>query len=776
MCGDQLTKRDIFSQKLTIGIILASLVGVALFFRIILPFDQIFRGDSIKLTSTDAYHYMRLVDNLVHNFPNLIPFDPYLSYPQGFQLGSQNLFVYLISGITWLIGMGSPSQHFVDVVGVYFPAIVGALTIIPVYFVGKAIFNRWAGVIASGLVAIYPGEFMGRSILGFAERDTIEVLFTVLTMLFLILAIKSASQTQLSLNHLKSLDWPVIARPFAYSLLSGIFLGFYLLTWTGAFLFLIVIFVYFVIQHIVDHLNRKSTLYLGLIGTIIFLIAMVMFLPASHNELFLVPLIITLLTPVLLSGVSWLMAKRAIKPVYYPLLLLGLGSIGLVMFNLVNPSLLRSGLGYLIRNFVQSTLELTTSENAPLLFPSGDFSLSAVWLNFTTSYFLALLSLGVLIYLNARKPEADRTLFLVWSLVILLFTLAMRRFAVFLTMNVALLTGYLAWLTLRFTLPKEKGVEPFNIAKKAKGKRVKSLPAQKTGLSASGKFVRPGLAAAFIFLLVFFPNIGPAASLASRAEHASSDGWVESLSWLKANTPDPFDNADFYYDYYQMPFHYPETAYAVLSWWDYGYEIIRTGHRIPSSSPGGGSRQEAGRFFTSQDEGSADEIIKLLNARYILIDGKMVTAMFPAMATYAGSNFEEFFEVFYERQGNMMSPVPRFYPEYYRSLAVRLYAFDGRQVTPERTTVISYQEKVRKDGKHYKEITSSQVFAGYEEAKDYISHQPSGNYKIVGTTPFISPVPLEALKNYRLVYGSKSSLIQTEVGEIPDVKVFEYTK
>ncbi|RJQ40921.1 MAG: oligosaccharyl transferase, archaeosortase A system-associated [Dehalococcoidia bacterium] len=774
--GDELIKREWLSPQFVSGILLAVFFGVALFFRIAIPYDQVFRGDTIKFTTADAYHYMRLVDSLAHNFPSIIPFDPYLSYPQVFDLGSQNLFVFLLSGIAWLIGLGSPTQHTVDIIGAYFPAIMGALTVFPVFFIGKALFNRWAGVIAAGLIAVYPGEFMGRTALGFADRDGLQVLFTALTMLFLILAIKSARQRQLSFSHLRNRDWAVITGPLAYSLLAGIFLGLYLLTWTGAFLFLIVIFVYFIIQYIVSHLRQENNDYLGFTGTIIFLIALVMFLPASRNELFLGPLLVALLIPPVLSGISRMMVKKRMKPAYYLLVLVGFGIAGLIIFQVVNPSLLKSILGYLVRNFVQPAQELTTAENAPILFPFGEFSLELIWLQFTTSVFLSLISLGVLTYLTIKKREAEKTLLLVWSLILLVFTLAMRRFAVFLAVNVALLTGYLSWLALRYAIPKQKAVAPSNAEKKMKGKRVKSSSVQKTGASAGKKLVRPGLALAVIFFVVFFPNIGYAINDAGQAYFASSDAWGESLSWLRDNSPEPFGNPDFYYEYYKMPFEYPRTAYAVLSWWDYGYEIIRTGHRLPNTNPGGGARGEAGRFFTSQDETFAGEIADLLNSRYVIVDDKMVTGMFHAMATYAGSSYAEFFDYYYVRQNNAVVRVVAYYPEYYRSLAVRLYAFDGARVVPKSTFVISYRHETFQDGSRYKVIENTESFSSYEDAAAYIQRQPSGNYRIVGNDPFISPVPLEALEDYRLIYSAKSDPFQSEAGTIPRVKIFEYAK
>ena len=127
------------------------------------------------------------------------------------------------------------------------------------------------------------------------------------------------------------------------------------------------------------------------------------------------------------------------------------------------------------------------------------------------------------------------------------------------------------------------------------------------------------------------------------------------------------------------------------------------------------------------------------------------------------------FEVYHLKvKGELISAL-FFYPEYYHSLATRLYNFDGKEVTPQDTTVISYQEKASRDGKPYKEIISLGSFPNYEAATVYVSSQKSGNYRIVGGDPFVSPVPLEALTNYKLIYSSDDKL-----GPVPTVKIFEY--
>jgi dolichyl-diphosphooligosaccharide--protein glycosyltransferase len=432
--------------------------------------------------------------------------------------------------------------------------------------------------------------------------------------------------------------------------------------------------------------------------------------------------------------------------------------------------------------FTPAGAALTILEVQPLLFPGGNFSLSVAWGNFTTGFFLSFISLGILIYLiiKVNRGEADKTLFTIWSLVILAATLGQRRFSYYFAVNVALLTGYLSWLVLEFAGFKEPATAaittPTEIPKKAKRKKKRrdsSLRKTSPVYMALGVIV--------IFFLVFFPNFGGAVNTASRAAFAPSDAWCESLSWLKENTADPFGDAAFYYGLYEPPppgeeYNYPKSAYSVMSWWDYGHWITRIAHRIPISNPFQQGAPDAARFFIAQDESSANQIMKDLVSKYVIIDYAMPTTKFYAMPQWAGSSEQNFYDVYYQPQEGKLRPVILCHPEYYRSLVVRLYNFDAISVIPQSSTVISYEERISREGEPYKEITGYKSFSSYKEAQVYISKQKSGNWKIVGTDPFASPVPLEALEHYRLVYSSHNSVTQPNIGRISEVKIFEYVK
>jgi len=231
-------------MKSNIWIFLALLSAIAfsLYLRIALPYDQVFTPEWIKFTSVDAYYQMDFVDRIAPVF------NEYL-----FKMFEVPLFVWLISGTAWILGWGSPSQSLIDTVGAYFPAILGALTIIPVYFIGRELFSKGAGVFAAILIAVLPGEWLGRSILGFTDHHVAAVLFSTTMMLFLILAINNFQK-----------------RRYIYGLLSGLFgVMLYLTEGSGLVFGVLLTFSLFIItvnDLLKGRINIKAILVFGIVS------------------------------------------------------------------------------------------------------------------------------------------------------------------------------------------------------------------------------------------------------------------------------------------------------------------------------------------------------------------------------------------------------------------------------------------------------------------------------------------------------------------------------
>ncbi len=776
----------LLSVRATYGLILALIFGLAFSLRVCLPYESVFAEDWVRFGGTDPWYHMRLVENLVHHFPHRIFFDPYGFYPSGQSvLGIAPLYDLLLGFPIWILGLGSPTQGTIETVGAYFPAILGALVTIPVYFIGKELFSRNAGLLSAALIAILPGEFLTRSVLGFTDHHAAEVLFSTVTILFFILALKRAKEKETSFKHIRNREWRNVSKPLIYALLTGIALGMYLLSWAGGLLLVFILLSYVVLQYIVDHLRGRSTDYLGIIGVPMFVVPLIMMAPfinqLAYRELYLTSSIVGMLAFPVLGGISKLMESRNIGRAYYPLALAGLGLVGWGGLRLIDPSVLHSILGNLNIIFIPRTEE-TISEARPLFYTYGSFSFAPAWDRFSTSLFIAPISLVLIVYAAVKKVSAEKILFLVWSVMMAAAMLGQVRFAYYLVVNVALLSGYFCWRIpgwISATLgwygfkeaPQPKGAKVDDRWKKKKlpkGKKLRAKERRRQPKGVIARYLRPryvsgALATVVVFFLVFYPNIGKATNMASNPLGPNED-WHDSLVWMRDNTPDPFQDPDFYYELYERPpgeeYDYPPSAYGVMSWWDYGYWITGIAHRIPNSNPGHATAGPA-QFFTAQDESSANEILDRLGSRYIIIDvemavpykvvaGMISTQKFYAMAVFAGKSESQFYEIYYQETGGRLEPIPVYYPAYYQCMSSRLYNFDGKEVVPQNSTwVISYAER-----QGYKEILTTELFPTYEDAKAYLESQTSPNYRIVGNDPFISPVPLEKLEHYQLVYES----------------------
>ncbi|MFO7712126.1 MAG: oligosaccharyl transferase, archaeosortase A system-associated [Dehalococcoidia bacterium] len=774
------------------AIVVAALCGIALYIRIELPYERIFINDWIWFRETDAYYYLRHIENLVHNFPRFNTFDPYMLYPGGGEGLTRPMFAWLVAGAIRLFVGASPTLHQIASVSAYMPAILGTLTLVPVYFIGRELFSRWAGVLAAALLAILPGEFLHRSLLGFTDHHVAEALLSATAVLFLIMAVKRAREREICFGHLLARDWSTIRKPLVYTLLAGVFLGFYLLSWQGGLLFIFIMFTYLAVQFVVDHLRGRLTDYLCIIGSPLFLIAFLMLLPVMGEgwaeRAYWVALPFAILVPVVLSVISRLLSGKSVKPAYYPMVLAGVVGIVLVALLAINPDLLR----FMLRQFgifAPEGAHLTVLEIHPL-------TIQIAWANFTTSFFISFIALAVLAFVTVRERSAEKTVFLVWCVVMLAAVLGQRRFGYYFAVNVALLTGYFSWKVLDLAglnklLSKSKQAVAVAVAAGARLKKKEAREkarARRTG-QAAGAWAKVSVAGVAIFFIVFFPNFGMVRGLAGGPHFIGQwlgEGWESSCIWLRDHTPEPFGDPEFYYESYgaKADFEYPDTAYGVMSWWDYGYFITQIGRRVPNANPTQSGAVEAGRFFTAQDEGSANEVADARGVKYVMIDHMMATSKFYAMAEWAeprtGRGLSEFQEYFGvppgEAGGNPQWVGQLYYPAYYQSTVARLYNFDGKQVSPSKDSavVIPWSGEAVWRGIRYKIIVAEpEHFDSYEEALAHVAAQESGQFAIGGLDRFESPVTLEELAGYELVHESDARI---SMGDrvMPGVKVFEY--
>jgi len=729
------------SSRYWLPISLAICFITSLLLRIIPPFHQIFTPLGVKFALNDAYYHMRLVDNLAHNFPNFSYYDPYFVFPGTTVIGGAHFFDWLLATISWIAGLGSPTQATIDVVGVYMPPIMAALLVIPVYFIGKSVFNKWVGLIGAGLVAILPGEFLGRSILGAADHHVAEVLFSTTVLMFFILAIKSVYTRQTRI----------------FTILAGVFLGIYLLTWAGGVLFVGIIGLFVVIQIIANHLRRDPSKRVAVITGTVFAITLLMNYSRTMPKEILLVLGLAIIVPVTLALLSWLMFRMKWRSAVFPAVIIVSGILFLVVANWLYPSFT----GYLSMLLPSGSTATTTLELQPMLSPHGQFTLEVLWGNFTTVSVLAPVALAVLVGVTIKDKGNDegRLLLAIWSVVMIALMLNQRRYAYYAVVNISLLSGYLGYLAIRYTtwtkVLSEKLGRKLNRKEKRRWERKQRMT------KALSAFVLPGAVAVAFTLLIVPATMNVSIDTARQAAFVPPNAWQSAMLWLESNTPEPFQGKDKYREFTPLskknkP---PVPDYAVSAWWDYGYWITRIGHRVPNANPAqnvDAVERIADLFLSEGDEYRG--IVSALKSQYVVLDSGTALGKFYAVASWGDRDASEYFGYYrVPHDVDGYRTLLLFYPAYYRTLVSRLYNFNGEVVVPERTVVITYRGS---------DVLEAKEFRDYEKAREYVDRNP--NTRIVSADPRISPVPLEKM-DYELVYGSEEM-----VNGLAEVKIFEY--
>jgi beta-1,4-mannosyltransferase len=429
-------------------------------------------------------------------------------------------------------------------------------------------------------------------------------------------------------------------------------------------------------------------------------------------------------------------------------------AIGALVFSLAAPDLTARILADLQR-FRPGHTGFTVTEVRPLLLMTGSLSLLVPWTVFGPAFFVGLAALGWLAWRAARTAQPGLVLLVVWSASMYAATLGQNRFGYYLSLNLALLTGWacgaaLAWgwsppRPWRSRADARRGPERFH------------------GRLARWPAARRAVAVTAVVVVVFAPSALIAWPIAATSS-GLGDGYRASLAWLRDNTPDPFHDANYYYARYR-PGLTERPAYTVMAWWDYGYEIIRLGRRVPVANPTQAGAEIAGRFFTATDEVEAARVLEEAAARYVIAHaevpilprGPVLQGKFETLVAWAGKDIGRFWEVFQARDARgQLGPVTLFHPEYYSTLAVRLYVYGGAGATPHDSTyVITYVERPSPGvGVRAREIVESRRFKTYEAAAAYLDRAGHDGRTIVGSDPRQTPVPIEPLRRLRLLYDA----------------------
>ena len=760
--------RSLGSSALLRGTILAGLVGVALFLRTFFVYGQCFPGPYVNFQGTDPWYHVRAVEYLIHQFPYTLGFDPYALHPGGQHVAVGPLFDLAVAAIALVAGFGSPSSSLTYTICAWFPAILGALIPIPIYFLGKRLRDVKAGLIAAALIAILPGPLLRRSLLGYADHHVAECLLSLITAVLFLRAIHRFNRTATAVDPKRCRGPTSVGAGLWSAAGAGIALGAYLLTWVGGSLFVLVIFCALVCHAIADHFSGRSPAAPCRVGIVAFGCALLMVLPYYRIPGFqyhIVSLVGAVVAMLVLQALSQSARLRGWSGRRFIGLLILLIVFGLGGLRVVAPSPFEEVLGS-IQRFVAGQAGTFVIEASPILYEKDVFSLAPLWEMFGLTPLWAAVGFALLVSATVRQHSRNAMFLVVWTIFVAAATLAQRRFAYYLAAHIALLAGYL-WSWLLDVGFAWNGIRP-----------VRAIHLRRT--IGVGLVLGAGL----------YPLVAPAMRLA--AEHTGPPpDWHAAMAWLRDNTPEPFGDPSAYVSRYEPPgalgpYAAPPSAYGVLCWWDHGYWISALARRVPNSNPTQAGAEEVARFWTAQDEHSANLVLDRLGSKFVVAEGTLpvwedtdsgrLIGKFQGIIQWAGRNPTEFFETYYRpKEDGTFEPMTIYYPAYYRSMLTRLYVFAGRGYIPNQTTwAIQFVEKVDPLGRRVKQIVRSVRFADDVTAERFVARQEDDHWRIAGINHAQSCVPLAPLERYKLVYKSPTTVAQTVTEDISYVEIFEY--
>jgi len=762
----------------TIAVIVGA-IAIALAIRIVWPYPNIFVDGNVWFRGMDAWYHMRLVDNLMANFPHATAFDPYSWYPHGLEPPFHPLTGWLIGGTAMLFG-GSASADAVNVAGAVFPAILGSLTVIPAYVIGRRLFGPLAGAVSAIVLAIAPGEFLSRTLLGFADHHVSEAFFSAMALMFLVLATQKASRFDVRISSLAR-DMRGPARSVVlWTMLAGISLGLYLLAWRGGLMLLLILFIHTVVRGIVDyHRGRASDDVILVVSSTVLIGALMSFpLAATHwtPELFVLALVAAGLVPVFMRGVSVLARRRGLSSKAFVAGLVGCGGIVVGFAALVFPAAFREAL-HTIDFMIVTGRSLSILEMHPLFFPGGEFSLQVAWTNFTTVLPVSLIGLFILLRSKKSARSDAVLLFAVWSIIMLSAVLSQRRFGYYYMLNASVLTGFLTavvfqseWCQRQVRLARTR-VQVAQARNKAATRAMRSQQAERRGAIA-----RLAVVTVAITATICIPCVEMAHNFAVEPS-LMTPGWWETLNWMRENTPEPMEEGS-YYALFEHPgrdvdFDYPDTAYSVMSWWDYGHWLSRVAHRIPITNPfQQGARTAAGYLLSPNAEEAASQLDEL-DCRYVVLDAKTSLRTFHGVAGWGGGERDDYFAVYSQRRPDgAVETIVLYYPEYYETMLVRLFNFSGEAFQPNAYQVIRYSDTGGVP-EAPRLITALDTFETYEDAVTFVKDADDEHVRLVSADPLEPCVELAALEKYSVVFESQRG---STLGDqaVPEVKVFEF--
>jgi len=526
----------------------------------------------LYLSEFDPYFQYRSAEYIVENGFSAWGswHDPMRWYPYGTAVGKGSFpglpataaFFYLITN-----ALGFPISLFE--LCVLFPVILGTLTCLVMYFLGKDIGGKEVGLFSSFFLALNV-SYIGRTSLGFFDDETVGI-FSIL--LFFLLFLRSI-ETKRSLR-----------STLVYAITAGLSLGYLFVSWGAAMypLGITVVFV-FVLLLLRRYSSRLLFSYSTTFGTALF---MAINIPRNGFKFLTGSTVLPVLGVFLLLCTYEVLRyiKTTKMKAVFVLAFFAFGTFSLLML---------SWFGYITPLGTKYLSILNPLTTRPELIASVQEHRPAAWGSFYYSLGLGAFLMPVGLFFAARNPTNRNVLLIIFGLTSIYFASSMVRLTLLLAPAVSLLWALALTQLLRPFVTIMKEVPAISRRKKRfathVGKEFSGALIIVMFLLLTFTFVLPNPR---IFSQVDTPTTIAAASVPIKPAETVPD-WIDTLAWMRENLP-------------------PDAV--VASWWDYGYWITIWGNKTSLADNGTWNLtqiQNIGLMLMS-NETKAIEILKTWN-------------------------------------------------------------------------------------------------------------------------------------------------------------------
>ncbi len=596
------------TQGWTIAALIA-FFAIALFLRAYFNYGASYSGGAFRWSGTDPYYHLRVMEHILATGQFLL-FDRMINYPVGAINPRPPLFSWTTAAAGGLLSpfFGGDSHRALQMSAMFAPAVWAALTVIPVYLLGKTAFNRTAGLWAAFLVAIMPAHMM-RSALGNVDHDALIMFLITFGAWAFIKALQTLRVEEYVADYRNRSGLFAGYKRFfttnqasvAYALLAGAFWAAVALTWKGYVYIFGILAVWYGFQLLSNHLrHRDSTPYFAL-AILPVLLTRVMIWPyymeVNRIDNWVMPSV-WILTGMLVASLVFVPTRHWPPVLVLPTTIVA-AVLGLLVMMFVFPQIwntFSTGMGYFVQTKLYSTIaEAQRTDMGFLAFSVG-----------IVPFFFALIGIFMALASFIKRGRDDHLYLLVWGGIGIFMAFTASRFVFNSAVPYAILSG---WVIARFIAWVRYG----EVRKSWHTFRSAGAGFFRTVRSAVG--VRQIAGTLFLVLILLLPSVWLGVDAGVPGEYQrdridESDGamadfwserfgafgqsflsrdWVDAMAYLRDQDPG-------------VP---PDERPAFIAWWDYGFYAASEGNVPAVSDPFQFGFEISGRFLASVTEAEA---------------------------------------------------------------------------------------------------------------------------------------------------------------------------